>query len=341
MVKLTLLYVDAVTAKGRTYYYYRRGRKRLGRLPDDPASAEFMRAYQDFEADFQGRPPPRREPAKGSFAALVAAYKAAPDFAELGQRTKRDRLIYLDLLAIEYGDLPVAGLTHPVVLALRDKMAATPGKANYCLSVLRRLMTFAVDRGWIAVNPAAKFKRLKTGPGHRPWTEPDVARFEARTQGVVLSAYALAIHTGQRLADVLKMRWDDISEGMVRVRQEKTGEELWIPLSTPLIAVLDGVPKRGLTIVAKNNGQSYTVTGFQSLWHRHKARIDLAHLTFHGLRKTATGRLAEVGCSEQLIKAITGHRTSAMVSHYVAGARQKERAREAIRRLEAKDKGGT
>ncbi|MDD2324800.1 MAG: hypothetical protein PHW63_02140 [Alphaproteobacteria bacterium] len=57
-------------------------------------------------------------------------------------------------------------------------------------------------------------------------------------------------------------------------------------------------------------------------------------LVFHGLRKTATGNLAEAGCTSEQIKAITGHKTDRMVSHYVAGAKQKEPAKAAMAKLD-------
>jgi hypothetical protein len=52
------------------------------------------------------------------------------------------------------------------------------------------------------------------------------------------------------------------------------------------------------------------------------------------LRKTAARKLAEAGCSELEIQAITGHATSRMVSHYTKGASQRKRAAAAMTKLE-------
>jgi integrase len=54
----------------------------------------------------------------------------------------------------------------------------------------------------------------------------------------------------------------------------------------------------------------------------------------HGLRKAATRRLAEAGCSANEIAAITGHATLVEVSRYTKAAEQKRLAKAAIRRLE-------
>ena len=57
-------------------------------------------------------------------------------------------------------------------------------------------------------------------------------------------------------------------------------------------------------------------------------------IVLHGLRKTAARRLAEAGCSEEQIKAVTGHTTSRMVAHYTKGANQLKLATAAILKLE-------
>ena len=54
----------------------------------------------------------------------------------------------------------------------------------------------------------------------------------------------------------------------------------------------------------------------------------------HGLRKTAARRLADAGCSEEEIKAVTGHTTSRMVAHYTKAADKRKRASAAILKLE-------
>lgn len=49
----------------------------------------------------------------------------------------------------------------------------------------------------------------------------------------------------------------------------------------------------------------------------------------HALRYTATAELAALGCSDDLIMAVTGHRTKTMVEKSAGAAWQKVRATEA------------
>jgi len=55
----------------------------------------------------------------------------------------------------------------------------------------------------------------------------------------------------------------------------------------------------------------------------------------HGLRKAASRRLAEAGCTEKEIQAITGHVSLAEVARYTRAANQKKLARSAVRKLTA------
>ena len=58
-----------------------------------------------------------------------------------------------------------------------------------------------------------------------------------------------------------------------------------------------------------------------------------AHCVSHGLRKAAARRLAEAGCSEKQIAAVTGHRTLKEVARYTRAADQELLAAQAVDKL--------
>jgi integrase len=60
--------------------------------------------------------------------------------------------------------------------------------------------------------------------------------------------------------------------------------------------------------------------------------------SIHGLRKNAAVALADAGCSEFEIMAITGHRTVAMVAHYAKRRDQRLHARSAMDKWEQSGK---
>ena len=88
--------------------------------------------------------------------------------------------------------------------------------------------------------------------------------------------------------------------------------------------------RKGFYIVSRRDGKPLTESGFNAIWRRHKARLALGPVQFHGLRKNATAALYEAGCTPQGVQGITGHKTLQMVQYYGRGARQERLARQAM-----------
>jgi integrase len=60
----------------------------------------------------------------------------------------------------------------------------------------------------------------------------------------------MAISTGQRVSDILKMKWSDIEGAGINVKQNKTGEELWIPFTSEIAELLKKTEKSGFHILS-------------------------------------------------------------------------------------------
>lgn len=97
--------------------------------------------------------------------------------------------------------------------------------------------------------------------------------------------------------------------------------------------MLDQTPKANLTFLLTEYGRPFSTNGFGN-WMRD--RCDEAgppSCSSYGLRKACARRLAEAGCSNQEIKAITGHETEAEVTRYTKAADQKKLAKHAMGKL--------
>jgi integrase len=103
------------------------------------------------------------------------------------------------------------------------------------------------------------------------------------------------------------------------------------PLHEDLVSAIDALPSEHLTFLTTAEGKPFSPSAF-SHWFQH--RCDEAKLpkgrTAHGLRKAAARRLADAGCSANVIAAITGHRSLADVSRYTRSADQLRMARQGI-----------
>ncbi len=332
MGRVDLPYCQAIIAKGRTYYYYRRGGIRQ-RLIGDPGTIEFMECYQRIHESFEnGKATPGALP--GSFEALARAYLRGPEFNQLGDRAQAEYRSYIDPMRERFGKLAIRGITRRFVIAYRDNMQDTPSKANHAIKVLRVLLNFAVNREWLDRNPASGIPSLKTGPGWQAWPETALQNAHDKLTGPGRIAFMLALYTGQRRGDVLAMRWDAITNSGITIKQSKTGAELWIPIHEVLANELASVERKGLAIVARRDGRPLTDSGFNRIWRRQQEKHGFKGLPFHGLRKNATAALFEAGCTPQEVQAITGHASLVMVEYYGKSASQKRLAVSAMNKRE-------
>lgn len=98
------------------------------------------------------------------------------------------------------------------------------------------------------------------------------------------------------------------------------------------------LPKAGRHIMARNLTQPLGKRAVQKAVEDVREAIGVLtgpdRLVIHGWRYTAARQLAEAGCSDAEIQAVTGHRTLAMVQKYRAQANQKRASKAAQSRRE-------
>lgn len=323
---------------GKVRYRYRRKGVATVYLPGLPGSPEFAEAYASAVS---GSPrvigAARTKP--GSINALVVAVYKSAEWETLSDTTKITYRGIIERLRADYGDFAVRGLKTEHVFKMRDQRKATPAAANNLLKVLRWLLAFAVERQMRSDNPAAAVKPLQYGSdGFHTWTEDEIATFENHWSVGTRErlAFDLLLYTAQRSGDVRKMGRQHVSGGFIRVRQEKTGAELELPIHARLKASLAKVPTGQMLFLVTQSGVGFTAAGFGN-WFRDACRAaKLSNCPAHGLRKSAATRLADAGCSEAQIMAVTGHATAKEVQRYTAKRDQRLLASDALAKIRPK-----
>lgn len=344
-IEVTLKHVQQFADRhGRWRYYFRKpGLPRVA-LPGHPGSPEFMEAYtRAMAADPLPAKAVTSKSLPGSFARLIEDYFRSPDFLRTRLTSQAVTKGILDRFAAKYGDRSVAEFERKHLTVIMGGMAATPAAANNLLKKLRALLRWSIVNGWRKDDPTIGMPKFREGT-HHTWTEDELAQFEARWPLGTRerTAYSLAIYTGQRREDLITMTWAacDMSAGLIRVKQGKTGAELEIPIHRDLKAALEAWPMRHVTILATQDGRGTSVSGFGNFMGDAIAGAGLpARCVLHGLRKAASRRLAEAGCTAHEIMAITGHRTLGEVQRYTAAAGQRQLAKAAIARIEGNGTG--
>lgn len=264
---------------------------------------------------------------------LITEFAQSVEFSALSASTKGNYgrfLVYAQSSPI--GDLDVKNIEKADILRLRDKLAKTPGSANNLLGALGSVFSFAISREYMTVNPVSGIKKLKLGEW-KEWTTEEVMAAIEKTPPKIGLAIAIAYYTAQRQSDILDLCWDSADNGVIKFKQKKTGTSLEIPVDDRLKEIWSRVRgDENDDMIFKSGTKPMSSATFRKLYKLAIRKIGIDK-PFHGLRKAACTNLAENGCSAAQIKAVSGHKTDAMVGKYTKAADQKRLAREAMKNI--------
>lgn len=337
-MEVGLKYIQPIPRRNGSlrYFFRRKGFPRV-RLPGKPGSPEFQAAW----AAAMAWTPPVTVPAtrpdgaiKGTLAALIEEYQRSAHYNKrLAVLTRREMGYVLKKLLATNGDVPVAGLEPGHIYGWQDDLQDKPGAANKFIRTVKTLMKFAVQRGYRNTNPAVGIGLLKVG-SFRAWTQKEMAAFESKwTIGVLeRTGYALALYTGQRRADLVTLTFSNIVGNSFRLRQQKTGKELEIPIHPELRKALPAIyPNDDTPILARKARRPLNPIYFGHLMASAIASAGLPDdCVLHGLRKSAAVALIDAGCTPHQAAAVTGHASMRMLEEYVKGRDQAKLGRDAM-----------
>lgn len=311
-MKVQLKGINSATktlANGRevVYWYAWRGGPRL---KGEPGSLEFAASYN---AAIAVRP---RASGTLTLSGLCDKFQDSGEFRKLAPRTQRDYRGLIKMIEAEHGDAPVNEFGHrkarTVFLDWRDQLAKrSPRQADYAWTVLARVIAWGVDRGHAEHNPCLKGGRLYSETrADKVWTDEDEANLRRHASPALQLALTLALWTGQRQGDLLRLTWFNYDGRCIRLQQGKTKVRVVIPAGAPLKTALDKAKQdapRDQKILRNIAGEDWTSDGFRASWGKACRRAGIAGITFHDLRGTAVLRLCLAGCSVAEIATITGH----------------------------------
>jgi integrase len=248
-----------------------------------------------------------------TFAGLVRRFEGSPEFAHLRESTQAEYRRKFRAIDREWGDCPISGLTDKDfrrdVLEWRDRIAQrAPREADNLVSAMARVLAFGVDRGEIDRNALAQIRRAyRANRADKIWLPEHIKAFTEAASPEMRAAIMLAVHTGQRQADLLALRWSAYDGTRIELRQSKTGRFVSVRCTAALKAMLDQMLKRGPFVMTTPSGRPWKKRYFSQQWDETCKAAGIADLHFHDLRGTAITLLAEAGATVPEIAAVTGH----------------------------------
>ena len=256
-------------------------------------------------------------------------------------KNRRSNLAHVRRL---WGTVPVAELKpHAVASALRTFPKEKSSTAVRVLSELRDAYVEAIANGWAETNPAAHLKppKHKVMRARLTWEAWQAMRTlsQAGPQRWVESMLLLALVTGQRRADLAKMRFDDVVDGCLRVEQQKQagkgyGARVAIPLSLRLDAIgmtvgdviehCRGSAKPGPTLLRKAGGGAIEESSLSARFCEHiKAVLGDAdpgthkRPSLHETRSLSARTYVAQGLDPKVVQTLLGHSELEMTELYL------------------------
>lgn len=270
-------------------------------------------------------------------------------------KTQADDARMLDVIAESFRDFKAADVQAPDAADFLAHFSDKARTFNGYRALLRELMRFAIERGHRRDNPIDSLRTMPNPARTRYITDSELRRIKVgaiygddgkRTRsGLMTCALVdLAYLTGQRIGDLLELRWerdaDDpdaphVAEDGLHFRPEKTrgrtGMSVVIEWTPRLRAVIERIKalqaerllKRragqrvvsGLLITGQD-GKPLSYWGASSAWRRALKRAGVRNAHFHDLRaKALTDKEAAEGMTQA--RRMGTHATESQTADYV------------------------
>ncbi|HGL6718385.1 tyrosine-type recombinase/integrase [Burkholderia contaminans] len=234
-------------------------------------------------------------------------------------RTRSDNLKELENLKAVFGDVPIEAITPVHVREYMDIRGETAKvRANREKALLSHVYNKAREWGYTsAPNPCAGVKGFRENGRDIYVTDEDFRAVYAVAHPTLQDAMDIAYLTGQRPADVLKVKLADIRNDHLHIVQNKTRKHLRIAIEGELKMVIERIAARprkmaGASLLQNEDGTP--VSPFELRSRFDKARR-LAGVTFQfrDIRAKAASDTGDLAHSQKLL----GHQSRNMTEHYV------------------------
>lgn len=250
---------------------------------------------------------------------VVARRYARDIFPTKAPQTRRGNEKELANLLKVFAHMPIDAIAPIHIREYLDVRGQTAKvRANREKALFSHLFNKAREWGYTALqNPCQGVKGFKETGRSRYITHDEFDKVKAVAHPTVQDAMELALLTGQRPADVLKLKRSDIQDGALWIIQNKTGARLGIEVTGELAAVIARIEARpskaiGVYVIQNENGQPLTRDALRSRFDKARtlAGVDFQFRDIRAKSATDTGDLAHA-------QKLLAHKSRNMTERYV------------------------
>jgi len=202
---------------------------------------------------------------------------------------------------------------------LQMAKADAPIGANHALSWFKRLCSWAIEQDLLEASPASGIKppAPKTSRDRISSHGEIKAVWEASQRlGYPIGPYVqMLMLSGQRRREVSDMVWSELDMPhkvwIIPAARSKNGKEHLVPLSEPMIELLESLPRQPGDGYAFTFGNGKPLNDFNGIKRQLDAALSkLPHWTFHDLRRTMRSEMSRLGVRPDIAEHCLNHRGS-------------------------------
>lgn len=270
----------------------------------------------------------------------VTVQEAAEAFLDIhgaklkGSTREEYRRLLKNIILPTFGRHSIGDVSRSEVIRLHARLKDTPRNANFALSVLSKLMSWAEIEGLreTGSNPCRMITKYRERKRQRFLSDEEIDRLgrvlkdladREEESPYVIAAIRLLLLTGARLGEVLSLQWTfiDLQRGLIALPDSKTGQKA-IFLNEAALELLRSLPRQPdnpYVLPGTRDGQP--IVNLQKPWRRIRELAGIPDVRLHDLRHSFASIAAAQGSSLQVIGSLLGHtntQTTQRYAHLVA-----------------------
>jgi integrase len=226
----------------------------------------------------------------------------------LAERTQKDYGKHFLLLRQKFGMRVAAHITRADIQELLRVPQGARGTMHRIktTSVLSSVFGRAMDWSWVTHNPCSGVRRNRIATEKRILTDQEFDGVRKLAQPRLRVAMDLVMFTRQPQGNLLKLRWKQVDDHVIRFRDPKiktrARRKVEVEVTPEIRRVLDEcrqLSKHSEYVISTSKakgGTCYTGDGFRAMWQRLMRKWELTgneRFNFHHIRATADHRFAD------------------------------------------------
>jgi integrase len=188
----------------------------------------------------------------------------------------------------------------------------SPARVNRELAVLKHMLNKAVEWGMLEVSPFKRGKSLMFKENNerlRFLTEEEVEPLLAACLPHLRPIVETALLTGMRAGELFSLRWDQIINGMIYLKDTKSNKPRQIPISERLEEVLREERRRHQLkspyVFCNKDGKRFN--DIRNSFKSACRKVGIVDFRFHDLRHTFASHLVMRGVGLRAVQELLGH----------------------------------